>query len=111
MNDQVDPEALSDLLDGITERVSTGDEWGIGLVITGDHPEAGTAHHKGETMPREEHERRLEAHREEHGTPASDMEDTIILNVVEADAEPFEKERYGPEEDRPQFQEDASRPY
>ena len=57
------------------------------------------AHHKGETMERPEYERRLEEHREERGAPAgaagSLSADTIVLDVVEADREPFEQERYG----------------
>jgi len=90
MNDQVDPEALSDLLDGITERVSSGDDWGTGLAWTGDIDKAGTAKHRGEEMPREEYERRLREHRKKHGPPDSGEPETIEINVVETDAEPFQ---------------------
>jgi hypothetical protein len=106
MNDQVDPEALSDLLDGITERVSPGDEWGTGFVWTGDIEKAGTAEHRGEEMSREKYERRLEEYRKKHGPLDSDEPETIVIEVVEADSEPFEQKRYGPEEER-----DASRLY
>ena len=48
-------------------------------------------------MERPEYERRLQEHREERGAPDGATEDTIVFNVVEADREPFEQERYGPE--------------
>lgn len=35
------------------------------------------------------------------GSPASAAEDTIVFNVVEADSEPFEQKRYGPDKERP----------
>jgi len=92
MNDPVSSDALSDFLDGMSDRVPSEDEWGIGFVITGDTGAAGTAYHKGEEMSREEYERRLEEHREERGAPAGATEDTIVFNVVEADSEPFKNE-------------------
>jgi hypothetical protein len=100
MNDPVNLDALSDFIGGVSDRVSPEDEWGIGCVIAGDTPAAGTAYHKGEKMDRSEYEQCLEEHRDER-SPASAAEDTIVFNVVEADSEPFEQKRYGPDKERP----------
>ena len=51
-------------------------------------------------MDRSEYEQCLEEHRDER-SPASAAEDTIVFNVVEADSEPFEQKRYGPDKERP----------
>ena len=92
MKDPVSSDALSDFLDGISASVPMEDDWGIGFVITGDTAAAGTAHHKGGEMSREEYERRLEEYREKREVKMGDTPDTIVINVVEADSEPLENE-------------------
>lgn len=89
MNRFVSPDILNDFLNGVSTRVNPGDDWGTGVVITGDTAAAGTAFHEGEKMDRSEYERRLQKHREAHKPPSGIAPDTVRLNVVDRQSEPF----------------------
>jgi hypothetical protein len=103
MNREMSDTTVDEFLDGLERQVLCPDRWGTGFVWAGDTEKAGTVEHQGEEMSREEYERRLEEYREKREAKMDDTPDTIVIEVVEADSEPFEQERYGPEEERPQL--------
>jgi len=83
---------VEEFLDELEREVLTPEQWGTGFVWAGDTEKAGTVEHRGKEMPREEYERHLEEYREKREAKMDDMPDTIVIEVVEADSEPFENE-------------------
>lgn len=84
---------LSDLENHVDE--DPGGAWSPGLVFQGDTEDAGMVEHEGALISAEEYERRLQAHKKENGL--IEGIETVVLNVIGAGPNPFEKEIREPE--------------
>jgi hypothetical protein len=82
---------IQDFLDGLTDRVQshTG-AWRPYVAFYGDTDRAGTADHDGEVIHIEDAERRLKAHKEEHGDV--DGIEAVELTIRSTDKPDFEDE-------------------
>lgn len=82
--------SLDNFLDGLLDRVQSERRWPPGIVMDGENSDADSVWHDGEKIPLEQYEARLEHHRETYGK--TEGVETINLEVVETEADPFEQE-------------------